>query len=327
METEKSKPESSTPKSSATEPTSAKRRRSRYVRDPRPAVLTPVGLKLLETVTAYRIVSLPQLVRLNELSPKAGQRAMRTLFDAGLVDIVAAPRAALAEPENPNDASLLFGSVPNIYLPTRAGIRLMEAHGLANPLEAPPGYGPKNALLIRHELGVRDVRIWLELAARRHPCQVMNLWHDGPEAAIDLGRTQAPKIVRPDAWFVYRLGEHDGREAVLVGFLEVDRATERGERRWSEKLAAYRVLLSSPRLREVTGYVRARVLVVCPNEARRDGLADLIARNAEPAVAERFWLAEGTALGRSDLSSAIWHRAGSQAPHSLLPPAMSKSGK
>ncbi len=303
------------------------RRRSRYVRDPRNAVLTPASLLLLETVTSYRLVSLPQLVRMGGASPKAIQRAMRALFDAGLVEVVAAPRAALAEPGDANDASLLFGSAPNIYVPARAGIRLLHAHGLTDALEPPPGYGPKNALLLRHELGVRDVRIWLELAARLHPGQAVKEWHDGPEAAIDLGRALVPKTLRPDAWFVYRLGEGEGRDLVLAGFVEFDRATERGERRWSEKLEAYRSLFAGSRLRETTGYVKARVLVICTTEARRAGLADLIARKAEPSVAERFWLAGRSALGQSDLSLGVWYRPGNPAPYSLVPAALLKSGR
>ena len=278
-------------------------------------------------MASYRLVSLPQLVRLEVLSPKGTQRAMRALFDAGLVDVVAAPRAALAEPGDANDASLLFGSAPNIYVPARAGIRLLDAHGLADALEPPTSYGPKNALFLRHESGVRDVRIWLELAARRHPGQAVKEWHDGPEAIIDLGQTQQPKTVRPDAWFIYRLGEQGGREAVLAGLAEVDRATERGGRRWSEKLAAYSVLFAGPRLRETTGYVKARVLVVCSTEARRAGLADLIARTAEPSVAERFWLAERSALGQPDLSLGTWYRPGNSAPCSLVPAALLQAGR
>ena len=294
------------------------RRRSRYVRDPKPVVLTPASLRLLETVATYRLVSLPQLVRLSDLSAKATQRAMRTLFDAGLVEIVAASRAALAEPGDPNDASLLFGSAPNIYSSSRTGIRLLDTHGLAEGLVPTPLYGPKNALLLRHELGVRDTRIFLELAARRHPGQAVKAWHDGPEAALDLRRDQAPKTVRPDAWFVYRLGQQERRELVLVGLVEYDRATERGERRWAEKLAAYRHLFSGPRLRDALGYDQARILVVCPTVTRRETLADMVARHAEPALGQRFWLTTQAALERPNLSVPIWQRPGNPMLHPLL---------
>ena len=289
------------------------------MRDPKAAVLTPFSLRLLEYMAAFRLVSLPQLVRLGGAAPKATQRAMRTLFDAGLVDVVAAPRAALAEPGDANDASLLFGSIPNVYVPTRAGIKFLDTHGLTSALEPPPGYGPKNALLLRHELGVRDVRIFLELAARRHSGQSVKAWHDGPEAIIGLGRTQPPKTVRPDAWFVYRLGVRDGREAVLAGLVEYDRATERGERRWSEKLAAYTLLFAGPRLREVTGYAAARILVVCPSAARRKQLSDLVTELASPPLAQRIWLAERAGLEEPDPANAVWQRPGSQTLWPLVP--------
>ena len=279
-------------------------------------------MQLLEYVAAYRLVSLPQLARLGGASAKATQRAMRTLFDAALVDVVAAPRAALAEPSDSNDASLLFGSVPNIYSPTRAGIKLLEAHDLADALELPPGYGPKNSLLLRHELGVRDVRIFLELAARRHTDQAVKAWHDGPEAVIALGQAQAPKVVRPDAWFVYRLGQQAGREAVLVGLLEFDRATERGERRWAEKVAAYRSLFSGPGLREATGYANGRILVVCPTARRRERLAALIAELAGPALGGRFWLIERTRLEEPGLAPSAWQRPGSQVLQPLVPASL-----
>ena len=304
----------------------AAQRRSRYVRDPKAAVLTPFSLRLLEYVAAFRLVSLPQLVRLGGAAPKATQRAMRTLFDAGLVDIVAAPRAALAEPGDANDASLLFGSIPNVYVPTRAGIRLLDAHGLADALDSPPSYGPRNALFLRHELGVRDVRIWLELSARRRPGQAVKVWHDGPEAVLALERAQAPRAVRPDAWFVYRLGEQAGREAVLVGLLEFDRSTERGERRWAEKLAAYGALFSGPGLRQSVGYANGRVLVVCPDARRRERLADMIRENAGQAVAERFWLAERAVTDLPDLARPLWQRPGGPHLHPLVPVGVLQSG-
>ncbi len=312
------------------------RRRSRYIRNPQATVLTPASLQLLETVAAFRLISLPQLVQMGELFPralsaKATQRAMRTLFDAGLVDVVPVPRAALAELGEGNDAGLLFGSAPNIYQPARAGIKLLAAHGLTEELAPPPAYGPQNALLLRHELGVRDMRVWLTLTARQRPAhagqvgQAIKVWHDGPEAVLDLGRTQPPRVVRPDAWFVYRLGQREGAESVLVGLLEFDRATERGGRRWLEKLAAYQVLFSGERLREATGYVRARVLVICPTSARRARLADLIAREAAPDLAQRFWLADRTVLNRPDLTTSVWQRPGSSVLQPLVPAALLKA--
>jgi len=151
--------------------------------------------------------------------------------------------------------------------------------------------GQKIAYFLEKELAVRDVRVWLELAARNGGHGLEN-WQDGEEAAIDLERERAPFAVRPDAWFVLRL-----EQAVFVGLVEVDRGTERGDRRWQEKLGAYRALLTGGRLPAVTGYVNARVLVIAPNARRRDRLAGAIAE-ARSDVAPKFWIAERTFLTR-----------------------------
>jgi len=275
-------------------------------------IMTPAKLRLLCGVASYRILSQPQAVRLQGASEKSVQRALRDLFDAGLVDIVAVPRAALAGPHDVNAAALAYGSAPNIYTPSRKGLKLLQEHGLIAGGRPAPPYGPQNSLFLRHELAVRDVRLWLELAARTQPGQALRAWHDGPEAALDLGRTGAPKTLRPDAWFVYRVGRRDGRDAVLVGLVEVDRGTERGDRRWQEKLAGYEALFAGGRLQEATGYVNARVLVITPDQARRERLAALLHRNAAPAIQARFWLAERAVLESLTLGQSCWQRPGSQ---------------
>jgi len=225
-------PESHLPDHGASAPPRSARRR-RYARSPSQAVLTPltpVRVEMLRFLAELRFLSLPQIARLccpaarQDLSEKRARRHMRALFDGGLVDVLPVSRAALSPPGAPNDASLLYGSAPNVYAPTARALETLHQSGLVDNQGAgrmKPGYGPKNSLFLAHELGVRDVRVWLELAARRHGDQAVKEWHDGPEAAIDLGRTQAPKTLRPDAWFVYRLGEREGRDLVLVGFCRV----------------------------------------------------------------------------------------------------------
>ncbi len=299
-------------------------RRSRYARDPgaAPRALTPAQIRALLTVANFRLVSLPQLVRLHGLSPKGVQRGMRALFDAGLVDVIPVPRALLAGPEDANDATLLYGSAPNLYAPTRAGLKLLHENGMIGEARSGAIYGPKNSLFLRHEIQVRDARVWLLRAAAHRPGGGVLAWYDGSDAAISLERDQAPKQARPDAWFVLRLGSIGGREAVLTGLVEADRGTERGETRWKDKLQAYGALFAGNRLKTATGYVNARVLVVCPDARRRDGLAALIARRADPALAGRFWLVGRDALNQPDLTRCDWLQAGS----ALLRPLVPSSG-
>jgi hypothetical protein len=284
--------------------------------------LTPVRLEILRFLAELRFLSLPQIAKLccpasrQDLSEKSARRHMRALFDAGLVDVLPVSRAALAPLGAPNDASLLYGSAPNVYAPAARGLETLHRAGFADKQaegRKKPSYGPRNSLFLAHELAVRDVRVWLELAARNGGHGLEN-WQDGEEAAIDLERERAPLAVRPDAWFVLRLDQ-----AVLVGLVEVDRGTERGDRRWQEKLDAYRALLTGGRLPAVTGYVNARVLVIAPDARRRDRLAGAITE-AGADVASKFWFAERTVLDEANLLLPRWRQQTDQPLRSLIGP-------
>ena len=120
-------------KALATDRRTAPRRR-RYARSPSEASLvslTPVRVQMLRYLAELRFLSLPQIARLccpserRDLSEKSARRHMRALFDAGLVDVLPVSRAALAPPGAPNDASLLYGSAPNVYAPTAQALKLL----------------------------------------------------------------------------------------------------------------------------------------------------------------------------------------------------------
>jgi hypothetical protein len=294
------------------------RRRRRYQRQPpvKLMVLTPRKLVLLQAVAEYGLASLPQLAALACPSRKSARRHLRDLFDLGLVDVIPVPRVALAEPVDGNRADLLYGSAPNIYSITPSGLKALQERGLVEAARPPAQrYGPRNSLFLSHELAVRDARLWFELAARTQPGHQLEVWQDGPAAEIHLQRSRPPTIVRPDAWLIYRIDA-----ARLVAFLEVDRGTERGNRRWTEKLAAYEIFLQSEQLRTTTGYARARVLVITPHARRRDDLAGFVAQHAAGALADRFWLAERSVLANPDLAQAGWIKPGSQ----MLKPLLSR---
>jgi len=286
-------------------------RRRRYARSASPAgcaSLTPVRLRILRFLAELRFLSLPQIAKLccpsvrQDLSEKSARRHMRALFDAGLVEVLPVSRAALAPPGVPNDASLLYGSAPNVYAPAARGLEILHRVGITDrQIEGrkKPAYGPKNSLFLAHELEVRDVRVWLELAAREGKYD-LEKWEDGEDAAIDLERDQPPFLVRPDAWFVLRL-----EQAVLVGLVEVDRGTERGDRRWREKLEAYQALFTGRRLPTVTGYINARVLVIAPDARRRDQLAGAVAEAGE-SLASKFWVAERSVIDETCLLLPRW---------------------
>jgi len=297
--------------------------------------LTPPKLRLLGYLAQCRLLSLPQLARLACPSQKSARRHLRALFDAGLVDVIATSRvalAALAEPDAPNDETLLYGSAPNLYVPTRAGLNLLFAAGLIDkavrdrPL---PSYGPRNSLFLGHELAIRDVRVWLEQCTAVHGGEHrVERWEDGAEAVMDVSGEQSAKrykqVVRPDAWFVYRLRPVP-KPLVLVGLVEADQGTERGLTRWSEKLVAYAALFSSGRLSQITGYNQARVLVLAPNARRRDALAALIGAQTQEqhldlSLPGRFFVAErGPLMAQPDLCAPVWRRPGNVSLVPLVP--------
>lgn len=288
-------------------------RRRRYARCPAEALyvsLTPVRLEILRFLVELRFLSLPQIARLccpsprQDLAEKSARRQMRLLFDAGLVDVLPVSRAALAPAGLPNDASLLYGSAPNVYAATQLGMETLSRAGLMDKPDTTrkkPTYGPKNSLFLAHELAVRDVRVWLETIARKEGYE-LERWQDGEAAAIDLDHKRPLFSVRPDAWFVLRL-----QEVVLVGLVEVDRGTERGDRRWQEKLTTYEALFENGDLAAVTGYVNARVLVITPNAGRRDWIAGFIADQNGPATS-KFWIAASDVMTVPSLSTECWRQ-------------------
>lgn len=313
----------------------AGKRRKRYERASVPVALpalTPVKVQMLRYLAEMRFLSLPQLARLccpaerengerEDLSRKSARKHLRTLFDAGLVTVLPVSRLALASPDAANDASLLYGSAPNVYAPTTEALQLLLRAGLIErewakrPLVA---YGPKNSLFLAHELQVRDVRVWLErCAASSGGQQKLLTWKDGQDSVIELGDT-SPRRIRPDAWFIYQVkpAQDGGKPMVLVAFVEVDRGTERGERHWGEKLSAYSALFMGSALKSATGYTNARVLVITPDAQRRDWLIEFVTDLGN--VTSKFWGIENNLLGQSDMMQPVWRHCGSNSPCSLI---------
>lgn len=303
-------------------------RRKRYERAPTPAglpALTPVKVQMLCYLAEMRFLSLPQIARLccsserengkrEDLSRKSARKHLRALFDAGLVSVLPVSRLALAPPSAANDASLLYGSAPNVYAPTTEAMQMLLRAGLIEREWAkrpPVAYGPKNSLFLAHELQVRDVRVWLEgCAAASDGQQKLLVWKDGQEAVIDL-RDNVPCRVRPDAWFVYQVRpaqDKSGKPTVLVAFVEVDRGTERGEHHWGGKMKAYDALFTGDAVRAATGYMNARVLIITPNPQRQDYLAGFVAKSSD-TLTSQFWLAEYSILSTFGIASMGWRQS------------------
>lgn len=295
---------------------SDRKRRSRYLPDAThaPQALTPRKLGYLLRIAECGVIALPQLARLSHEALKATTRQMRGLVDLGAVSVIALPRAAVSDLHTANDARLLGGSAPNLYRLTALGAKLLRAADLADP-QVLSAYGPKNTLFLAHHLETLDMLVWLEQMAYARPGEHLERWTMGEAAAIALGPHATPKAVKPDAWFSYRLPQ-----GVLVGLVEVDRGTERGGKRWQNKIAAYTALMRSTRLQETTGYRNARLLVIVPTEARRTSLSAFLAEHAPPDLQGRCWLAARSVLTLPDLTQALWQQPGNQILRPLITP-------
>lgn len=272
-------------------------RRRRYRRSAGGVLtITANGFELLGYVADYGLISLPQLARLSERSEKSARRLMRALYDSGLVEVVPVCRAALVAESSPS-ASVLFGSAPNLYKLTRHGGKLLIDEGLREVYKSAPDVGPL-AVGLRHFLGANDVRIWLERTVRHNPNHSLVRWSAGQEASLNIHNRI---VVKPDSWFIYRIGP-----AVLVGLLEYDRSTERGSFRWRQKVEGYEALFSAGRLRQLTGYSNARILVIVQDHRRRERLAELLTELAPSGLCSRFWLCDADGIEEPGFDRSVW---------------------
>jgi hypothetical protein len=242
-------------------------------------------------------------------------RLTRPLFDARMIDVVPVLRGMLAPPDTALSPTLLFGSAPNTYRITKSGLKYLAEQGLIELGQIPTPSTGRSGMFISHELFITDIRIAFLRSAATHAGHCLEAWHQGPSATMGLSTPAKPRTLRPDAWACYRLGEQ-----VLIAIFEADRGTERGNRsnRWDEKIAGYQTLFESGRLKEVTGYQNARVLTITLTAARRDWIAEHIAKKASPELVARFWVAERSVLEAADLSIPLWRHAGSSGLVPLL---------
>ncbi|WP_395145444.1 replication-relaxation family protein [Armatimonas sp.] len=288
-------------------------RRRRYEPGVPKRSMTPLKLRILSYIAECGILSTGQVARIAQMKEEAVTKHLRHLFDLRMVDTIAVPYANLAPPEE-NGPNLAFGPGQNIYIPTRAAIQFLErARRISDEAAARklPDYGPRNALFLSHELLVRDVRIWLELCNHIQGGFVER-WLDGPAAHLP--------PVRPDAWFVYRIKSVGS----LVGFVEADRGTERGDQ-WEKKAGEYAELLESDVVAEATGgRKKARVLVITLTARRRDRLAQELARSP---IKESAYVATVEDLKQGGLEHPVWRYSGMVNLQPLLATSVLSSGQ
>lgn len=272
-------------------------RRRRYERGKPQHGMTAAKVRLLSHIAECGMLTTSQAARIAGIGEESAYKHLRHLFDLGMLERIAVPYANLAPPDV-DGPGLAFGPGQNIHVPTRAAIQYLERAGQISDDAAArklPDYGPKNALFLSHELLVRDVRIWLELCAQAHSGFVER-WIDGSAAHMP--------PARPDAWFLFKLSV-----GTLVGFVEADRGTERGDQ-WEKKVREYAQLLGSDTMAQATnGRRKARLLVVTLTETRREKLAEQLAASA---ISSSAYVATVDDLSLSGLDRSVWRHQNNQ---------------
>ena len=183
---------------------------------------------------------------------------------------------------------------PPIYSLTRAACKDLQLP--YKPRELKPHF-------LAHEVQIRDFKVWLALVQRAYHHQGLTEWKTGSENWVKLERTIFPKELRPDATFCFHLSE----KQALSGWLEVDRGTERGTKKWQEKVTAYQSML------EVR---RGRVLIIASTPSRTQAIKKIIEQTIPPS--DRYWLTERSTLEDLDLSKPLWWLAGNEIPQPLI---------
>lgn len=187
--------------------------------------LMPRDLDILDDLSSYRFLSVPQVTALYFGSAATAEGRLRQLHDAGLV-------VRVFMPVRPFDKT-----ATTIYaLGAKGAALLAPRHEGVRPRHLTPK-DRRSALFLDHTLRRNDVRICLELLDRTLPRFHLLTWKQAPEdvrgAAIVRSPTggQVRVPVVPDGFFAFRM-----RGVVTAYCLEVDMGTVNTEK----MLARYR---------------------------------------------------------------------------------------
>lgn len=267
-----------------------KQRRRRFAQGSAKYGMTAAKASVLRYIALCGMLTTGQVERIAAISRKSAYNHLRDLFDLGLTERVAVPYADLHPPTRP-DPAVSWAPGENIHIATKAGLEWLLEAEYVEPEEVRPVTVVKGRLMA-HEVLIRDVRVWLEQCMRVNGGEVTH-WVDGEAAHFS--------CIWPDAWFLYRLPQGS---RTLVGMVEADRKTERGDR-WPKKAAGYAQLIGSDELAEATsGRRNARVLAVTLDWQRRER----IARDVAPSpVASSFYSVAITDMEQQGgLDRRIW---------------------
>lgn len=286
----------------------------RRVSDPPPMVLMERDKAIVLDVHEYGLLSTPQIEKLH-FQPDKGQAHMtktsrcrhrlKLLFQHRFLDRIFIP-------VGPHE-----GSRPIVYCLDKRGADLVAQElGIDR---AQVHWRPKrsrvSSLFLEHTLRVNNVRIAVELAARKQGLELLQWMGEGQLKAMkervpDPRKAGRSLPVVPDGYFTLKVGE---RKACF--FLEVDRATMTN-RRFGDKMRAYEIYVHTGRYFERYQTRSLRVLVVTTTHQR---LANLKSTTEEATTLPIFWFTTiDQVQPETILTSEIWKAVGKQEPHKLL---------
>ena len=258
-----------------------RRPRLRRVSDPPTMALTARDRGIVLAVYHHRFLRRDQIAALF-FPASAGARAevlvsscnarLQRLFQHGYLS-----RVMPAAPD---------GSTQAVYALDRRGAQLVaEITGVDfASLRWSPKRRRSETYFREHTLAINDLWVSFEVAARVRPEVAIIDWQmDGPElweTVEDQAARRGRLPLRPDAYLEL---EARGRRAHF--FVEVDRGTMTN-RRFAEKVRAYRIYWKTGRFRERLDASSFRVLVTAPGPRRRENLR----RTAAKLGAQRMFL-------------------------------------
>ena len=250
--------------------------------------LTQRDRDIVKTLDRLRLASAKQLERLHfDGSPRSRAR------NAGRVLSRLADLQVLARLER-RVGGVRSGSAGFIYALDVAGQRLASVTGPAGGRRVRRPWTP-GAPFVAHQLAVSEIYVLLREAAGRDELNLLDF--DGEPLCwrVYAGLSGGRSVLKPDAFVRVAAGgfEH-------LAFIEVDRATQSAPT-IARKLAGYRRYAQTGR-EQYRWSVFPRVLLLAPNEQRKQVLVDVAAAQPEQSwplfVVAPFEFALGAICGR-----------------------------
>ncbi len=221
---------------------------------------------VIASLDRLRLATTEQLHRLLDLSGPLTLRASQALLGK-------LQAARVVSRLDRSVGGVRAGSTGHVYALDAAGQRLASGCGPAGGRRLRRPWTP-GLPFVRHQLAVSELYVRLRESEQAGTLSVLDFDAEPICWRYFTGPGGGRVILKPDAWVRLGIGEYQD-----AYFIEVDQATQ-SLPAIARKLAVYRRFYVTGREQERFGAF-PEVLFLVPSEDRRDGLADLIARERE----------------------------------------------